>query len=95
MYNTDVVYNNVVVYNNNNNCLEKFRLGRVRSKKNSWTLFVIYYLKGEGVEIIAEDGPYVVLLIPFSLVSIFFLRSRINLSAFEMAWQMQLCKVKI
>lgn len=59
IYNTDVVYNNVVVYNNNN-CLEKFRLGRVRSKKNSWTLFVIYYFKGERVEIIAEDGPYVV-----------------------------------
>lgn len=26
-----------------NNCLENFRLGNVRSKKDSWTLFVIYY----------------------------------------------------
>lgn len=46
-----LIYNNVlydVVHNNN--CLENFRLGNVRSKEDSWTLFVIYYRRVKEVK---------------------------------------------
>lgn len=45
-----LIYNNVlydVVHNNN--CLENFRLGNVRSKKFSSTFFVIYYRRVKEV----------------------------------------------
>lgn len=46
-----LIYNNVlydVVHNNN--CLKNFRLGNVRSKKDGWTLFVIYYRRVKEVK---------------------------------------------